>query len=950
MSSNNVSNEATRASGAARSETAEYSENNDTSMEAESGQMAPSPTPPPSSDAAAVTVQENAHDNEKDDASMEAESGKKAPTTNPYPSSDAAAVTVQENAHESMEVESGKKGPTTNPFTSSNAAAMVLDNSMGVDENNAPVPPAYISAMYDEEMDNVTKTIELNEDNDALPMPGAQISALDEEIGEKTYAVRSQGLSQDNNDVASIMLGDEEDTDLQIQPSTGPVVLDPTYNQIESGPSLPIINGQPPVLPGTAATSPPPPSTSSPPNNDSSLPSDSSAPCARMYEVPEATPVSQEIYDARLVQLGSDTREDDLSTTTGPWWKTHQRFLSLVLVIIIAILAAIMGIGISSNDGTPPEVTDQILPNLTFPPSMAPTECALAISRQVQSLELQEYQMKSPVFAIDGVNGILATGSGSVLFFILSGNKVIVRNLFVYESLGARPSVAISGETAVVGNPHDNVVYVFEQNIMKGLWEEVIDAVALPDDDDGGGVSYFGTSVAVHGNLIVVGAPMGHAMKGSIFIYLRNEDGAWLLQEKIRPESLCSRALFGLNVATHGATVITSAACRQSIYIYHIDTTSGDIISSQDALLDVFIDKSYMANGLYLAVTDLGFPSPINLSSDNYLFLTNATGIMVYQRPSSVESFTFVQYIEVENFGEAYSGYDHLINQSTDSLLNLLITADLIMDYGEGYLFTPAVDKDLFAFASGNLLHVFSQHGGFWEEAIRIESNKFADGNINATLFKGTIAVSGRNLIFVTENSLITYDLEGCTQSTPTMSPSLPQNTSSLLVYPPSTSPTTLQPTISLRPTAVPSLSVPPTSSLVPTAVPSKSQEPTSSAAPTKCYNIEISILLDTVPGETSWDITLVNEDSGEVNGDGLGTVVATSPEYDSNYGFFGGDEYKHSLCLKEGLYEFTIYDSAGNGICCVIIPGYYKVQLDGETIIEGGEFGYEETTTFSLP
>jgi len=93
-----------------------------------------------------------------------------------------------------------------------------------------------------------------------------------------------------------------------------------------------------------------------------------------------------------------------------------------------------------------------------------------------------------------------------------------------------------------------------------------------------------------------------------------------------------------------------------------------------------------------------------------------------------------------------------------------------------------------------------------------------------------------------------------------------------------------------------------------------------------------------------------VHEDSRVANGDGLGTVVATNPEYSGGNVFFGGYEYKHDLCLKEGLYQFTIYDSTGNGICCVIIRGYYKVQLDGETIVEGGDFGYKETTTFSLP
>ena len=82
--------------------------------------------------------------------------------------------------------------------------------------------------------------------------------------------------------------------------------------------------------------------------------------------------------------------------------------------------------------------------------------------------------MESPVFAIDGVNGILVTGSDHVIFFLLSRNKMVMTSTFVYENLGSRPSVAIFGRVAVVGNPHENVVYTYEQNDNMGLWEEVV--------------------------------------------------------------------------------------------------------------------------------------------------------------------------------------------------------------------------------------------------------------------------------------------------------------------------------------------------------------------------------------------------------------------------------------------------------------------------------------------
>ena len=49
--------------------------------------------------------------------------------------------------------------------------------------------------------------------------------------------------------------------------------------------------------------------------------------------------------------------------------------------------------------------------------------------------------MVSPVFAIDGVNGILASGSGKVIFFLLKGDKLVLTGTYMYESLGSLPRV-----------------------------------------------------------------------------------------------------------------------------------------------------------------------------------------------------------------------------------------------------------------------------------------------------------------------------------------------------------------------------------------------------------------------------------------------------------------------------------------------------------------------------
>jgi len=52
------------------------------------------------------------------------------------------------------------------------------------------------------------------------------------------------------------------------------------------------------------------------------------------------------------------------------------------------------------------------------------------------------------------------------------------------------------------------------------------------------------------------------------------------------------------------------------------------------------------------------------------------------------------------------------------------------------------------------------------------------------------------------------------------------------------------------------------------------------------------------------------------------------------------------SLCLSEGRYRFTIYDAFGDGIKA---PGYYIVALDGTVLAGSSNFGYEESTKFTV-
>lgn len=103
--------------------------------------------------------------------------------------------------------------------------------------------------------------------------------------------------------------------------------------------------------------------------------------------------------------------------------------------------------------------------------------------------------------------------------------------------------------------------------------------------------------------------------------------------------------------------------------------------------------------------------------------------------------------------------------------------------------------------------------------------------------------------------------------------------------------------------------------------------------------NVEINILTDDYPSETTW--TLKDQC-------GMGISIR------GGYSFFYPMEpmflvsVNHNLPL--GKYTFTIFDSAGDGICSPAPESYcgsYKILADGVTKLTGGVFDFNDVKTF---
>ena len=109
------------------------------------------------------------------------------------------------------------------------------------------------------------------------------------------------------------------------------------------------------------------------------------------------------------------------------------------------------------------------------------------------------------------------------------------------------------------------------------------------------------------------------------------------------------------------------------------------------------------------------------------------------------------------------------------------------------------------------------------------------------------------------------------------------------------------------------------------------------SCPPCPCTGTEVtvSITLDNYPEETSWTITNAG-----------GSIVASGGTYGSQP---DGSTVQITNCLADGCYDFNIFDSYGDGICCGYGNGSYTVTENGNVVASGGNFASSESTNFCV-
>lgn len=100
-------------------------------------------------------------------------------------------------------------------------------------------------------------------------------------------------------------------------------------------------------------------------------------------------------------------------------------------------------------------------------------------------------------------------------------------------------------------------------------------------------------------------------------------------------------------------------------------------------------------------------------------------------------------------------------------------------------------------------------------------------------------------------------------------------------------------------------------------------------------HQVDVKLLHDGFAEETSWEIVDIIQ--------GISVFSVNSTEFQNNA------IVKTSVYLPPGRYQYNIYDSLSDGLCCFFGIGKYSVQMDGMELFGGGEFEASQSHSFEV-
>ena len=163
--------------------------------------------------------------------------------------------------------------------------------------------------------------------------------------------------------------------------------------------------------------------------------------------------------------------------------------------------------------------------------------------------------------ALSGNTAVVGTlGKGTAYVFVQNGTTWSLQAKLTdpggssFSVLG--PSVAISGDTVVIGDPNAGAGYVYVRSGTSWTPQQTL------APSDGASALYFSWSVAVDGDTVVVGSPGNANLQGAAYVFVRS-GATWSQQQKLTASDGAQNDDFGYSVTVSGNTAAVGAPAKQ---------------------------------------------------------------------------------------------------------------------------------------------------------------------------------------------------------------------------------------------------------------------------------------------------------------------------------------------------------------------------------------------------
>lgn len=285
------------------------------------------------------------------------------------------------------------------------------------------------------------------------------------------------------------------------------------------------------------------------------------------------------------------------------------------------------------------------------------------------------------------LNGANNVGSAGAAYIMIQNctpgwtqhQKIIAPVRHLSDNFGC--AVAISGEYLIVGAVTEDEdanelnfvgdagsAYIFERNSANGQWVFAQKLVA----NDRGQNEQFGYSVAIHGNIAVVGTVLEdhdsagtntYFEAGAVYVFERDVNGVWNQTDKVVASDRSPNDHFGQSISVYGTTLVVGANIESedvnggntvgragSAYIFHKSLTGNwiqtqKIVAPVRSLDDYFgyavtVYKDWIVAGAVKEDHDPQEQNYVGDAGSAYIFKRN---------PQSQASFSYVHKIVMNN-------------------------------------------------------------------------------------------------------------------------------------------------------------------------------------------------------------------------------------------------------------------------------------------------------------